>query len=241
MKFKCNIKTGIEDLGKNGLITNAAILRIFERIGCYQSDEAGYGVLNIEEKGVSWILLDWKVKVIKRPKYGENLLVTTWGRNAKKSTTCRDYEIYNSNKELCVIATTKWVLIDINTRKITKITDDVMRNYIMSEKSVFDEIEIEKIQAPEKFITSTTFTPTRSNIDINGHMHNTDYLELAYETLPQEVYDNRPYNNFRINYKNEIKYGDVIIANYAYENNKHIIVFENKENGLINSIIELWN
>jgi len=42
MVYEEKMKTGIEDVGKNGLITNRAILRILEDIGGYQSDEAGY-------------------------------------------------------------------------------------------------------------------------------------------------------------------------------------------------------
>jgi len=241
MIFEEKIKTGIEDVGKNRLITNRAILTILENIGGYQSDEVGYGLLDIEKNGVSWILLDWKVKVIKRPMYGEELLVRTWGRNPKKVTTGRDYEIYNKNNELCVIATSKWALIDIKSKKVARITQDVIDKYMMDEKSVFDDIEIEKVNIPNQFITLSNFKPTRRNIDINGHMHNTHYLELAYEVLPDNVYQNIPYNNFRISYKKEIKIDDEITCKYAYQDNKHIIVLENEKANVINSIIELWN
>ena len=70
-------------------------------------------------------------------------------------------------------------------------------------------------------------------------MHNIHYLELAYEALPEKAYQDRPYNNFRISYKREIKLGDIITCNYAFQDNKHIIVLKNENT--INSIVELWN
>ncbi len=239
MVYEEEMKTGVEDVGKNGLITNRTILRILENIGGYHSDKVGYGLLDIEKNGVSWILLDWKVKVIKRPKYGEKLLVRTWGRNAKKITTDRDYEIYNENKELCVIGTSKWALIDIKNKKLVRLTQNVIDSYKMEEKSVFEELEIEKPNIPEQFVNTYTFKPTRRNIDVNGHMHNIHYLELAYEALPEKAYQDRPYNNFRISYKREIKLGDIITCHYTFQENKHIIVFKNEDT--INSIVELWN
>ena len=49
MIYEEEMKTGIEDAGKNGFITNRAILRILENIGGYHSDNVGYGLLDIEE------------------------------------------------------------------------------------------------------------------------------------------------------------------------------------------------
>lgn len=241
MVYEEDLKIGIDDVEKNGCITNRAILRLLEDIGSYHSDKAGYGLLDIEKNGISWILLDWKVHVLKRPKYGEKVLVRTWGRNPKKVTVARDYEILNKNNELCVIGTSKWALIDIQNKKPTRITQEVINKYEIEEKSVFEDIELDKVNVPNEFLTSSTFIPTRRNIDVNGHMHNSHYLELAYEALPEEVYKNRPYNNFRISYKKEIKLGDTITCYYNFKDNKHSIIFKNNKDNTVNSVIELWN
>lgn len=241
MFFESEVQTGIEDVGKDGLITNRALLKLLEEVGGYQSDKAGYGILDIDKKGVSWIILEWKVKVIKRPLYGEKLVIRTWGRNVKKATTYRDYEIYSEDNNLYVIATTKWVLININTKKIEKITQDIIDSYKIDEKSVFNEIELDKISIPKNFEKTIKYTPCRSDIDANRHMHNTHYLDIAYEALPEQVYENRPYNNFRICYKHEIKMGDVVSCNYAFDKEKNIVVIKNEQENIINSIIELWN
>lgn len=241
MNYEQKVKTGISDVGKNGRITNKAILSILENVGAYQSDEAGHGALDMDKTGFSWIILDWKLKVTKRPMYGEELTVKTWGRNNKKVHTYRDFEVYNENNELCVIATTKMALINIDTKKFIKLDEQIMEKYRMDEKSVFVETELDKIKIPEKYSRKIDYEITRKYIDYNGHMHNTYYLDLVYETLPDEAYENRPYNNLRINYKNEIKLGDNVSCNYAYQDKKHIIVIKNDSKNIINSVIELWN
>ena len=241
MVFEQKIKTGLEAIGKNGHITNRAILCILENIGGYQSDEAGHGALDVEKNGFSWILLDWKLKVIKRPMYGEELLVKTWGRNNKKVHTYRDFEVYNKNNELCIIATSKMALINIETKKFIKLEDSILSKYKLDDKSVFEEKELKKINIPNEFTRTINYEVTRRNIDYNGHMHNIHYLDLAYEALPEDVYQNRPYNNLRISYKNEIKLGDKVSCNYTYIEGKHIIVIKNDSENIVNSIIELWN
>ena len=68
-------------------------------------------------------------------------------------------------------------------------------------------------------------------------MHNTYYLNLAYEALPEEVYNNGPYNEFRITYKKEITLGDTVTSQYSINSNKHTVVISNEK--IINAIIEL--
>ena len=97
MIFVDKVKTGLKDVGKDCLIKNESILEILENVGGEHSNLAGYGILDIERTKLSWILLDWKVKVLKRPLYADELEVKTWGRCFQKACTYRDFEIYNDN------------------------------------------------------------------------------------------------------------------------------------------------
>ena len=239
MIYKEKFKTGLKDIDKNNLIKNRAILEIFENIGSYHSDLVKFGANDIEQTKKSWILMDWKIQVIKRPKYGEILEVHTWCKDGGRLHTYRDYEIYNEKAELCVKGTSKWVLIDIETGKMTKIEKDLMDKYTLEEKNVFNEKEMDKLKAPEKFETSIEYKVNRKDIDINNHMHNLYYLDLAYEALPQEIYGKRPFNYVRISYKKEIKFGDIVECKYAKENEKNIVVITDKDNKVIHAIIEL--
>ena len=205
MTFIENFKMGLTDIEKDNKIKNIAILKMLENIGSYHSDIAGYGTNDIPIKKLSWILLDWKLKVIKRPTYGETLEIHTWARVANKFFTYRDFEIYDGNKNLCAIATSKWTLINIEEGKMSKITEDVINSYKPEEKEVFEKEKLEKIQEPKEFISSIKYEIKRKDIDINKHMHNLYYLDLAYEALPEDVYNTNIFDNVRIMYKKEIK------------------------------------
>ena len=55
----------IRDINSNLELSNKGILSFFEDIGGFQSNEAGLGIKNIEQTRLSWILLHWKIKVLK--------------------------------------------------------------------------------------------------------------------------------------------------------------------------------
>ncbi len=240
MIFKEKFKMGLNDIGKDNKIKNISILKILENIGGYHSDIAGYGSNDIATNKLTWILLDWKLKVLNRPKYGQTLDVHTWARVGNRFFTYRDFEIYDENGTLCAIATSKWTLINIEEGKMERITEEVIEKYKTEEKEVFPGEKLDKLQMPEEFLSSINYTVKRKDIDINKHMHNLNYLDLAYEALPEEVYDLRPFDNVRIMYKKEIKYGDTVECKYTREDDKYVVVILSQDNKQLHSIIELY-
>jgi medium-chain acyl-[acyl-carrier-protein] hydrolase len=239
MIYQEKVKIGLKDIWKGKEVSNKAILEYLENVAAYHSDSVGYGINTTEQTGLSWLLLDWKVKVIKRPEYGQVLDIHTWSRNIIKCYAYRDFEVYDEKNNLCVIASSKWLLVNNETAKIAKVEQEMADKY-HSEigKMVFEE-EIEKIKAPENYETSIIYEIKRKDIDIIGHVHNLYYLDMAYEAMPQEVYQQRPFDKFRISYKKEIKLGETVKCQYAYDENKHFVMIRSEDETILHAIIEL--
>lgn len=236
-----NYKIGIRDITENVEVRNKSILGFLEEIGCKHSDKAGYGVLDIKGNKLVWVLLDWKLEVIKRPKYGQTITINTWSKDAKKCYCYRDFEILDEEGNLIGKATSKWVLIDIEKNKITKVTEEVLKAYEPEyTKSVFDEEELNKIAENEKIQKTAEYLVRRIDIDVNKHMHNLNYLNVAYEALPEDIYEKGEFNNVRITYKKEAKLGDNIKTYYSNENGKIQIVMKDDEEASTYCIIELF-
>lgn len=239
MIYREKFKIGLKDVGKNDEITDKGLLECLENIAAYHSDSVGYGINTTNITHLTWVLLDWKVKVIKRPKYGQVLDIHTWSRYIVKCYAYRDFEVYNDKGELCAIASSKWLLIDTQKGKITKVEEAMAEKYHSESKSVFGELEIEKIKLPEKFESTISYQIKRRDIDIIGHVHNLYYLDLALETLPEEVYEQRPFDDIRIMYKKEIKLGERVICKYAKQENKNIVVIESQDGKVLHAMIAL--
>ena len=100
---------------------------------------------------------------------------------------------------------------------------------------------MDKIKAPDNYESSIKYTVIRKDIDVNKHLHNLYYLDLAYEALPEEVYEQeRPFDNVRIMYKKEVKLGEQVECQYTKQGQKHIVTIKNKDNTKIHSVIELY-
>lgn len=84
MIYKEKFKIGLKDVWKGEEVSNIAILEYLENIAAYHSDSVGYGIKTSDITHLNWLLLDWRVKVIKRPKYGQELNIHTWSRSVEK-------------------------------------------------------------------------------------------------------------------------------------------------------------
>lgn len=240
MIYQEKFKIGLKDVWRGKEISNKAILEYLEDVAAYHSDSVGYGINTSDITHLTWLLLDWKVKVIKRPQYGQILDIHTWSRHIIKCYAYRDFEIYDEDQNLCVIASSKWLLMNNQTRKIAKVEPEVAEKYESEiNKLVFQDKEIEKLKEPQNYKNSIIYQVKRKDIDVIGHVHNLYYLDLAYETLPEEVYNLRPFNEIQIMYKKEIKLGETVICQYAYNENKHIVVIKSKDEKTLHAIIEM--
>ena len=231
---------GLRDVDKNRKIKNTALLSYLEELGGMHSNLIGYGLSNIEETKKTWILLNWKVKVINRPKYADTITVKTWSRGIDKFYAYRDFEVCNENGEVLCIATSKWIFVDINKGKIIKISKEIEEGYGTESKNVFEEENNFEIKEKSEFISCTEFKITRNLIDFNYHVHNIYYLDLAIEALPKEIYNNLEFNNFKILCKREIKLGDNVKVFYSKDDSLHIVTVKSKDEKITHAIINLY-
>lgn len=230
----------LSEIGKDNKATNKAILSYLEDTGGKHSNIAGYGIFDIPQTHLTWILLEWKLQVIRRPNYAEKIKVTTWSRNSVKCYAYRDFEIFDDQGNIIVKAASKWVLVDTQRGKIVRIEDNLLAKYKPElDKKAFEDEEFEKIKEPEKYEIETRYTVKRADIDVNNHMHNLNYLDLANEALPEEIYEREQFDNVRITYKKEIKLGETVKCKYTFENGKNIATIKSEDDKTLHSIIEL--
>lgn len=228
----------LEHVGTSNMLSNHGILSLLENIGCVHSNNVGLGINQIEETGLTWVLLHWKVKVFKRVCYNSEIIVKTWARACNHFCTLRDFEIYDENNNLLCIASSKWALINIKTSTITRITNDILNLYEPEEKSVFNESDIAKLKEPPLNSSADfTFKVLRRDIDVNEHMHNLYYLDYANETLPKDIYSLGEANEFEIMYKTGAKLGNTVCSFYTKENNEHFVVMKSEDGKQLHSII----
>ena len=238
MIFKQKFEIKLNDINKNQKIKNKALFECLENIAARHADSINHGIKDIPNIGTTWMLLCWQLKVLKRPTYGDTLEIYTWARGANKCFTYRDFEIY-VNGEKCVIAASKWLLLDIKRGRPTRVGDEILGRYQPEYgKSVFNIDEIEKLKELENYDEKAKFSVRKSDMDINGHMHNLNYLDIVDEILTEKEMQEE-FNNVRIDYRKEIKIDDKIEILKKVENNNYYFLIKDIDTDLVHAIVEM--
>ena len=246
MKYSRDYRVGIEEVGCDESSSIRALLVFMEDCACWHSAQVGYGVREVETKHRAWVVLDWKLKIHKLPVYEQKLTVSTWSRKMDGIRAFRDYEIKDENGELIASGTSKWILTDTERRRPVRLTDDIVELYETDGSYLAMEDEIEALTCDENMLEgayTTNYVVRRSDIDINQHVHNLNYIDIAYDAMPEDVYNRfikGEFGELHILYKKEIKYGETIHSSLYVENNVYTIVIKNEDESVIHAIVKLY-
>lgn len=229
------------DIGKSNKLTLKSLVEILQQAAGRHSDMAGYGLNDISKTHFTWLLLNWKVKMFSHPQVNEVLSIKTWPRALEKFYCYRDFEVYDSKQNLIAIASSKWVAFNLNTNKIMKVDSSIIDSYGGNlNKNVFENPFENKLNVPQNLKLNFEYQIQRRDIDTNGHVNNSYYIDFAMETLDEKIYNTSEFNNLEIVYKKEIKYKEKIHCYYSFENNQHIITIKNEDDNIVHAIIKLY-
>lgn len=219
----------LEDLDGKGQYELYSLFKMLENAGSQHSDKANDNVIQSTNNGRAWVLTDWYAEFESYPKEKDDIKVITWSEKLSQTFIVgRDYELY-SNGKIFGKATSRWVILDINSGRPLRIDDSLISQYEPEDKLVFAETKLPRIAMPEAYSIEKEIQLRRTDIDYNGHVHNLNYINYAMEVLPEEVYNKRDFKHIHITYKMAIFPGEKIIAKYAFADGKHLVnIFNDK-------------
>ncbi len=233
---------GMQDVGTNNEMTDMALLECMTDVTNVHGTMIGQGVTDRETSNLSWVVVNWKLQVCRRPRLGENITVKTWGHVHSRLQANRDYDILDETGNRIVKATSRWVAIRADDGSPVKLTPEIMDPYgCEPEHQNFPDYRFPKAKSLQLPVLTDGFVPVRkSMIDCNHHVHNPAYLDLALEILPEGV-DTKHFDNVEISYKHEIKPGETVKLEYSFDNGIHYVMIKDEAGEEIHARIALYD
>ena len=199
--------------GQNTYMKPSGVLDVLQSIAGEHANLLGIGFDDVIKKNLCYIIARNKYDMLKPIKRFTNIRVKTWPATPAKIDLDRYYEIYDADtNELLLTGVSKWLLIDITTRRIARTSNVEFPNDIYEKVlyESFDKLRFDGISFEESY----DFVVRFSDLDLNNHMNNTKYAEAL-------VYDQeKVVNHFEINYISEVVRGDILNIYYQKDNNE---------------------
>ena len=185
----------ISDYTPAGRLSYEAMLQSLENTGNHHMQAVHDSLVN---GNIAWVLADWRVAISRRPVLGERLHVTTWVQGkARAGAISRFFLVKDDSGQELYRAASRFALVDRSTKRLVRITEELLTAYGPETEPAFAS-EAPRLRAPETFEAVQPIVLRRSDIDYNGHVHNTRYISFALEMLPEEDYTADALKAFRI-------------------------------------------
>ena len=162
----------------------------------------------MRDHGAFWMMVRSHL-ALRRPITYEDgeVMIHTWHRGVTKSATVfRDFDIY-AGEELIGEAVASWVIVDVESRRILK-PGSIPALHTAVRPVVVKEIIPAKVSMPEELHETFRRVVRYSDTDINGHMNNTRYADIACDAICYEQFADRFVSEMKINYLRESFPGD---------------------------------
>ena len=180
------------------------LFELMQEAATDHSDILGAGVHDIRPKGLMWVLARQNVEIARMPSYDEAITIETWPGRTVHSLYPRFYRILDVAGEPIIESSAIWMLADMRERAL-----------VPSSRSGIDfsfekrGVEIALPSPPRAFHTdrSLSFTVPFSYVDMNGHMNNPRYFDLADNLSPAAAEGCDP-KRILVEYSAELRLGD---------------------------------
>ncbi len=161
----------------------------------------------LAQKRMFWAVTRHKVQISRMPQAGEKIRIETWPMPTTKVTYPRSMVAYDENGNEVFRAISLWVLMDLDNR-----------NMILPGKSGIcvlgtlrgNELAV-PMSLPGKFLGShRSRSVCFTDLDRNGHMTNTRYLDWIDDLLPSRFHAGHSLREFTVCYHAEALEGQTL-------------------------------
>ena len=178
------------------------------------------------DKGLFWVISRYSVDIIKLPKYLDTIVVKTYPGDDLKFIFPRYFLIEDDKGNLLVRASSTWCVLDKATHQIAV---DPFNGYKLPPEHYPNEEPLPRkvIKDDSKVIDRRTVR--YSDIDLNGHLNNTKYVDYFMDTKPLDFYKKYRIKHITINYEKEMLYGDEVVMMSNEKQNEYLVGLVNDQ------------
>ena len=184
-------------------IKPSAILEIMQEMAGAHAELLTVGRTRLEPLNLAWVLTRVEVRMNRYPLSGEVITVETFPMPNRRVFFPRYFVFRDAQGETIGCAGSMWVVLDVTTRKMASgaeitalMPDNSDLTAPMGMPATVEEVAGD--------VTETLRTPVYTDLDMNGHVNNTRYVDWCCNALGIDTMRSHAMTQFAVNFNQEI-------------------------------------
>ncbi|MDR0643309.1 MAG: acyl-ACP thioesterase [Treponema sp.] len=217
---------GFTDVDPSDRLKLSAVCDYFQEAAINHAEKLGMGRSAMAQTGEVWMLSRLNVLMERRPKYRETITVRSWPRGSEKLFAIRDYDILDENGKPIVRGRSGWLIVDIEKHRPLRPQEKVTK---LPLNAGLDALPLlTNIGLRDGLKLAGERTPFYSDIDYNGHVNNSRYVQWIQDITEPDVLEKADRIRLDINYASETHFKETtelwaipIENGFAYEGRRN--------------------
>ncbi|MDL2239543.1 hypothetical protein LJC25_02975 [Bacteroidales bacterium OttesenSCG-928-K03] len=240
-KFEKNFTVNSFFVDESRELTLPNLMCFFQEVAWEHVNNNNCGWDFLQKYNVFWAVIRFRLVIDRMPKWNETIKIVTWGKPVERIVHPRDFEVYDEKGNKIIIATSSWLILDVETFKPREVHFEGEDEVRVNEHAIRENVpRTPKIEHNNK---SKVREVLYSDLDMNRHVNNTRYLLWALDNFSHDFHKSHKIKECIINFVSQAMCGmDYYIAQEEVEPNNfvsNIIVAESNQE--LCSVQTIWD
>ena len=187
-------------------LRTSELFRLLQEASIRHTEQLGMGREKTLDKGVLWVLLMQRAEIARMPEYDERIVLKSWPGKTMHLLFPRFYAMETAEGEPLLKASALWSLVDEKTRKVVF---PEKYGVVIDGTVTGGEIAMPGAVAKAECAFARDFTVPYSFVDLNAHMNNTRYFDLAEDSVGAAA-AGKLLRGVSVEYQNEARLGETL-------------------------------
>lgn len=217
-KFEKSYRIHVYETSPNSKLNLHSLFNYMQDIASDHAEVLGYGRNDLLKHNNFWVLSRLYTEIISWPEWEEDILVKTWPNGTDKLFALRNYELFNAEGKALAHASSSWLILDRETRKIQR-PEGSLEGRDMRRQEAFAIRNATKLETAVRQGTSDyCFRIKTSDLDINFHTNNAVYLKWISDSYDLGFLMKNDPQSVEINYLAESRHDEELAVRTSAEN-----------------------
>lgn len=206
--FEIDFSLPRERYDEQGKLKYASMLYLCQEAAGAHCRELGLDWDTLQQRDLFWAVIRVQAQLHHLPTFGQTLHAVTWPMPTTRSAFPRTTECYDEHGTLLFTVTNLWVLVDTKKRSMLL---PAKSGVTLEGITLGRELPLPGSIYPDKLANERPRRVIPADIDRNGHVNNTRYVEWLTELLGPEA---PPIRQLHAVYQNEALLDDSLVLSW---------------------------
>lgn len=200
------VKLRAKDVNMFRQLRTSRLFELLQEASIAHTEELGWPRETTLDRGFLWMIGLERIEIARMPAYDETVTLSSWPGPMMHVLFPRQYRIDDETGAAIIRGSAIWTLVDMGTRAMASPDD---HGVVIEGVTTGDELALPATLRTEECDHEAQFTVPFSYCDLNGHMNNTRYLDVAEDHLAGPA-KGRELAAISVQYTAEVRFGDTV-------------------------------